>query len=227
MSQQYEYTFLLTIMLIGDTGVGKSGVFTRLNPSLNFQWNSNTRPTIGVDPCIAYQSPYQNSYDKSLRFHTLDASGHERFRAFIAKYYSRVNGFLLTYDITKRESFLNLASWLERSKAGASPTAEYVLLRNCCDLEEERKVSYEEGREFAEKHNMMFFEVSAKSGETIKSAMKVLASKLVDLKQKEGELRRAALREEIALERKSQVQKVEIFKKILQSLSEGFLNFFL
>ena len=75
---------------------------------------------------------------------------------------------MLVYDISKKESFESIQSWIDDCKSAAPETVLMVLVGNKSDLTEERKVSEEEGREFAEKNGLLFFETSAKTGENVK-----------------------------------------------------------
>ncbi len=73
----------------------------------------------------------------------------------------------MVYDISKKESFKNISTWLDECKAQSPKTVFLVLVGNKVDLAERREVTYEEGAEFAKKHNMLFFECSAKTGYNI------------------------------------------------------------
>jgi len=213
------------VVIIGDASVGKSCIFLRILDDTNFKWSSRPRLPIIEE----YGTIYLNFDGKRNRFKVRDGGSQEEFRrtVLIYRYFYNVNGILLAYDITKRKSFQNLTEWLEMSKAWASPTVEYVLLGNWCDLEEEREVSYEEGREFAEKHNLIFLEISAKTGENIPSAMKKLAKKMIDSRRRQEEekaQKAAAEREKMTLQKKSQ-GKVGSLRKILRGLSEILSDF--
>lgn len=89
---------------------------------------------------------------------------------FISSY---VNGILLMYSITNEESFLNLENWMNEIKKNKSDIT-IILVGAKCDLEEEREVTYERGKEFSDKYNIPFFEISSESGEYIELLFKTI-----------------------------------------------------
>jgi len=214
MSQR-SYDYLFNIAIIGDTTVGKSCLFMRTNQDLNFEWGSDMKPTIGVD----FRVIYQDVNNKNVRLHVWDTSGHERFKNITRSYFRGAHGFLLTYDITNRESFFNIKSWLEDAKNYSSELTEYILIGNCCDLEDDRQVSYEEGREFAKSHNFPFFEVSAKTTENIKPVVKTLTEKILySRRRRDGDLKISNTDDcTIFLKKDSKLQKKEGSKKCFSS----------
>lgn len=86
-----------------------------------------------------------------------------RFKTITATYYKGANGIILVYDITDRQSFIDIENWLNEIQTHASPNVTKILVGNKSDLEDDRQVSYQEGKEFAEKLGMEFLETSAKT----------------------------------------------------------------
>ena len=93
-------------------------------------------------------------------------------------YFQNTQGFVLVYNITDRQSFEKLSFWLEQIKLNASEKVKIVLVGNNCDLANERKVSIEEGEEFAKKNNMKFFEASPKEGTNVNELFYYLANEI-------------------------------------------------
>merc|ERR1712146_10828 len=90
------------------------------------------------------------------------------FRSITRSYYRGAAGALLVYDITRRETFTHLTSWLEESRQHASPNMTIMLIGNKCDDDDKRAVSREEGEAFAKQHGLLFLETSAKTAHNAK-----------------------------------------------------------
>ena len=108
-----------------------------------------------------------------------DTAGQERFKNITASYYKGGNGILVVYDITDRESFENLNSWLIEIEKNANKNVYKLLIGNKCDLEEKRKVSYQEGKDFAASNGMQFIETSAKADTKVKDAFELLTQEII------------------------------------------------
>ncbi|KAG2572755.1 hypothetical protein PVAP13_7KG201000 [Panicum virgatum] len=93
--------------------------------------------------------------------------GQESFRSITRSYYRGAAGALLVYDITRRETFNHLASWLEDARQHANANMTIMLVGNKCDLSHRRAVSYEEGEQFAKEHGLIFMEASAKTAQNV------------------------------------------------------------
>ena len=117
---------------------------------------------------------------KKVKLQIWDTAGQERFKNITASYYRGGNGVLLIYDITDRESFESLNFWLIEIEKNANKNVKILLMGNNCDLEDKRKVSYQEGKDFAIKNNMLFLEASAKDNINIKEAFELLIEKIIN-----------------------------------------------
>ena len=168
MSSDQEYDYLFKLLLIGNSSVGKSSLLFRFVENV---WDDSFVPTIGVD-FVSKKYFYIYIYiqklktlevnGKKVKLQIWDTAGQERFKNITASYYRGGNGVLVVYDITDRESFENLNSWLIEIEKNANKNVYKLLIGNKCDLEEKRKVSYQEGKDFAESNGMKFMETSAK-----------------------------------------------------------------
>jgi len=108
-----------------------------------------------------------------------DTAGQERFKNIQASYYKGGNGILVVYDITNRESFSNLNSWLIEIEKNGNKDVFKLLIGNKNDLENERKITYDEGKEFASINGMEFFETSAKTAYKVQEAFETLTRKIM------------------------------------------------
>ena len=182
-SQEYDYLFKL--LLIGNSSVGKSSLLFRFVENV---WDDNFVPTIGVD-FVSYI--YNNSLinlqklktlevnGKKVKLQIWDTAGQERFKNITASYYRGGNGVLVVYDITDRESFDNLNSWLIEIEKNANKNVYKLLIGNKSDLEDKRKVTYQEGKDFATSNGMQFMETSAKTDSKVKDAFELLTQEII------------------------------------------------
>ena len=111
-----------------------------------------------------------------------DTAGEERFKNIISSYYRGASGILLLYNITDRESFESLNSWLIDIEKNAAKNVCKILVGTNCDLEDERKVTYQEGKDFATSNGIKFFEVSAKNNINVKEAFEILSEDILNTK---------------------------------------------
>ena len=97
-------------------------------------------------------------------------AGQESFRSITRSYYRGAAGALLVYDITRRETFAHLASWLEDARQHANPQMTVMLIGNKSDLSHRRAVTTEEGAAFAREHGLIFLETSARTAHNVEEA---------------------------------------------------------
>ena len=169
-NQEYDYPFKL--LLIGNSSVGKSSLLFRFVENV---WDDSFVPTIGVD----FKLKTLEVNGKKVKLQIWDTAGQERFKNITASYYRGGNGVLVVYDITERESFDNLTSWLIEIEKNANKNVYKLLIGNKCDLEDKRKVTYQEGKDFAESNGMKFIETSAKDNTKVQEAFELLTSEIM------------------------------------------------
>ena len=114
-----------------------------------------------------------------MKLQIWDTAGQERFRNITASYYKGGHGVLIVYDITDRESFENINSWLIEVEKNANKNIFKLLVGNKCDLENDRKVTYQEGKEFADSNGMKFIETSAKLDQKVGEAFETIADEII------------------------------------------------
>ena len=182
MSSDQEYDYLFKLLLIGNSSVGKSSLLFRFVENV---WDDSFVPTIGVDfVSIYYIYKFQKLKTlevngKKVKLQIWDTAGQERFKNITASYYRGGNGVLVVYDITERESFENLNSWLIEIEKNANKNVYKLLIGNKCDLEDKRKVTYQEGKDFAESNGMKFIETSAKTASKVQEAFELLTNEII------------------------------------------------
>ncbi|KAL8139869.1 hypothetical protein V2J09_005890 [Rumex salicifolius] len=107
-------------------------------------------------------------------------AGQENFRSITRSYYRGAAGALLVYDISRRETFNHLASWLEDARQHANPNMTIMLVGNKSDLSNRRAVSKEEGEQFAKEHDLLFLEASARTAQNVEEAFVNTAAKILE-----------------------------------------------
>ena len=122
--------------------------------------------TIGVE----FGSRMVSIDNKQIKLQIWDTAGQESFRSITRSYYRGAAGALLVYDITRRETFNHLASWLEDARQHANPNMTIMLIGNKSDITHRRAVSKEEGEAFAREHGLVFLETSAKTSDNVEEA---------------------------------------------------------
>jgi small GTP-binding protein len=155
VSEDVTHNMLFKVILIGESGVGKTNLFTRF---MRNEFKSDTTATIGIEFAI---KNYEVK-DKIIKVQLWDTAGQERYKAVTRQYYRGAMGAIVVYDITNRNSYRRVDSWIREIKTFSSnPHCVLVLLGNKCDLSTARQVTVEEATDFAKRHEMSFLETSA------------------------------------------------------------------
>ena len=152
--EESSYELLYKVIIVGDTAVGKSNILSRY---VKDEFSSNSKSTVGVELGIKFLK-IKNTKTK---IQIWDTAGQERYRAITSSYFKGSNGCFIVYDITNEASFNNIENWYEQIQKETSQEIPILLVGNKCDLEEERKVPIEKGKEKAKNLNCAFFETSA------------------------------------------------------------------
>ena len=173
-----NYDFLLKYIIIGDAAVGKSNLLLRFAQN---DFKSEYQLTIGVE--FGAKNIELNS--KKYRLQIWDTAGQENYRSITRAYYKNSVCAILVYDITNRDSFEHISTWIEDCLAQSPKTVFMVLVGNKSDLNEQRRVTLEEGQQMAKNNNLIFFETSAKSGENVDKIFEVSARE-IDKRINEG-----------------------------------------
>jgi Ras-related protein Rab-11A len=130
------------VVLIGDSGVGKSNLLSRFTRN---EFNLDSKSTIGVE--FATRSIQVDS--KTIKAQIWDTAGQERYRAITSAYYRGAVGALLVYDISKHQTYENVTRWLKELRDHADANIVIMLVGNKSDLRHLRAVPTEEAKAFA------------------------------------------------------------------------------
>ncbi|CAD8163565.1 unnamed protein product [Paramecium octaurelia] len=167
-----EYDYLFKLVIIGNSGVGKSALLLRFADDT---FSENYITTIGVD----FRFKTLKVDNKGLKLQIWDTAGQERFRTITNAYYKGADAIVIVYDTTCQQSFDDIEKfWLNEVESYAEKNAELLLLGNKSDLST-KQVQSERVQEYAQKRNMMFFETSAKTADGVEEAFKKIAIKLM------------------------------------------------
>jgi len=117
--------------------------------------------------------------DQQIKLQVFDTAGQETFRSIARSYYRGAAGALLVYDVTRRETFDHLSTWLRDAREYSSPELVVIVVGNKCDLEAERQVPTEEGQKFAEENGLVFLETSANTAQNVEKAFVSVANDVI------------------------------------------------
>ncbi|KAL9459547.1 hypothetical protein AB3S75_002864 [Citrus x aurantiifolia] len=173
-ASQQEFDYLFKLLMIGDSGVGKSSLLLSFT-SDNFEELS---PTIGVD----FKVKYVDVGGKKLKLAIWDTAGQERFRTLTSSYYRGAQGIIMVYDVTRRDTFTNLSDvWAkEIDLYSTNQDCIKLLVGNKVDKESERVVTKKEGINFAREYGCLFIECSAKTRVNVQQCFEELVLKILD-----------------------------------------------
>ena len=138
-AKEEEYDMIFKVVLIGDSGVGKSNIMSRY---LKDEFSIETKTTVGVE--IGAKKIELNG--NKIKAQIWDTAGQERYKSITNAYYKGSKGALLVYDITKKESFDNIDRWILELKNNGESEVTIILIGNKSDLDSERQVSKEDGQ---------------------------------------------------------------------------------
>ncbi|KAK5846463.1 hypothetical protein PVK06_002753 [Gossypium arboreum] len=160
--------YLFKLLLIGDSGVGKSCLLLRFADD---SYLESYISTIGVD--FKIRTVEQDG--KTLKLQIWDTAGQERFRTITSSYYRGAHGIIIVYDVTDQASFNNVKQWLNEIDRYASGNVNKLLVGNKCDLTAKKVVSYETAKAFADDLGIPFMETSAKNATNVEQAFMAMA----------------------------------------------------
>mmetsp|Transcript_2456 Transcript_2456/g.5495 ORF Transcript_2456/g.5495 Transcript_2456/m.5495 type:complete len:206 (-) Transcript_2456:449-1066(-) len=166
-----EYDLLFKLLLIGDSGVGKSCLLVRFADDT---FSEIYMSTIGVD----FKIRTVKRDGKTIKLQIWDTAGQERFRTITSSYYRGAHGIIIVFDLTNRESFSNVKSWLREIARFASENVSRLLVGNKSDLSMQRVVDFETAKEFADAHDMKYIETSARTAENVEDAFLEMAREI-------------------------------------------------
>ncbi|XP_061977394.1 ras-related protein RABA1d isoform X2 [Populus nigra] len=158
-----DYDYLFKVVLIGDSGVGKSNLLSRFTRN---EFSLESKSTIGVE----FATRSLNVDSKVIKAQIWDTAGQERYRAITSAYYRGAVGALLVYDVTRHSTFENVERWLRELRDHTDPSIVVMLIGNKSDLRHLVAVSTEDGKSFAERESLYFMETSALEATNVDNA---------------------------------------------------------
>ncbi|MBN3283027.1 RB27A protein, partial [Polyodon spathula] len=167
-----DYDYLIKFLALGDSGVGKTSFLYQYTDG---KFNSKFITTVGID--FREKRVVKGNSVRGQRIHIQlwDTAGQERFRSLTTAFFRDSMGFLLLFDLTNEQSFLNVRSWMSQLQTHAyCENPDIVLCGNKCDLDDQRAVKEEEARELADKYGIPYFETSAANGHNVSKAVDAL-----------------------------------------------------
>ncbi|KAG1844904.1 ras family-domain-containing protein, partial [Suillus tomentosus] len=173
-----HYDFLIKLLLIGDSGVGKSCLLLHFCDN---EWTPSFSTTVGID----FKVRTIELDGKRIKVQIWDTAGQERFRTITTMCYRSATGILLVYDVTDERSYNSIRTWYAKIKQHASEDVNVILIGNKSDRTDKRVVPDIQGRALADELGMKFVETSAKAKEGVEEAFFTLArdckTRLMDL----------------------------------------------
>ncbi|XP_064596215.1 ras-related protein Rab-27A-like [Liolophura sinensis] len=173
-----DYDYLIKFLALGDSGVGKTSFLYQYTDG---QFNSKFISTVGIDfreKRVVHRVPgADGSVGRSQRIHLQlwDTAGQERFRSLTTAFFRDAMGFLLLFDLTNEQSFMNIRNWIAQLQTHAyCENPDIILCGNKSDLEDQRAVTEQRAKELAEKHGFSYYETSAATGQNVAKSVEAL-----------------------------------------------------
>jgi Ras-related protein Rab-1A len=172
MPSRKDFDYLVKLICIGDSSVGKSSI---MNQYVDAEFTESFISTIGVD--FKIKTIELDGF--LVKIQVWDTSGQERFRTITSSYYRGAHGVLLIFDLTNNKSFENLKMWVNEIDKYAPESIQSIVIGNKSDLIAEREVNYDIASEFALNLNNEYVETSAKSGSNLDSVFVKIVQKII------------------------------------------------
>ncbi|CAM9965992.1 ras-related protein Rab-35 [Lethenteron reissneri] len=175
-----EYDHLFKLLIIGDSGVGKSSLLLRFSDNV---FSGSHITTIGVD----FKIRTMDVGGERVKLQIWDTAGQERFRTITSTYYRGTHGVIVVYDVTSAESFVNVQRWLQEITTNCEDVCR-ILVGNKDDDPNRKVVETQDARRFAEQMGVRLYETSAKDNIHVEDMFKAITD-LVLRAKKENQAR--------------------------------------
>ena len=169
MSQEYD--FIMKLILVGDSGVGKTNILSKY---LKNNFDPDSKATVGVE----FGTKNIEIDNKKIKVQIWDTAGQERYKSITSTYYKGAKGAFIVYDITRKNTFVNIDKWIGDLKNNGDENMIVYLVGNKSDLNDMREVRKDEAMTKSEKYNIAFSETSALYGDNIHKIFKDLMEKV-------------------------------------------------
>ena len=172
MTSEKEYEFIIKILIIGDSTVGKTNFVYKFSED---KFSENYFASTGIE----LKTTSIQIDGKSIKIQLWDTAGQEKYRAMTKNLYLKSQGIIILFDITNETSFINLKNWMSQIKESCGEDIPILLVGNKIDLEDNRVINKERAMEYANNENIEYIEVSSKTGENINKALTSLLQKIL------------------------------------------------
>ena len=169
-----KYDLSIRLVVVGDSGVGKTSYLLRY---IRGEYDPEMQPTLGVE----FLTKEITAMNRKIQVQLWDTAGQELFRSVTRGYYRGSFGAFLFFAITNRESFKNIEQWIYDVQNSARPKVVLILIGNKKDMEAKREVQTEEALNFANLHQMPYFETSAKMNFGINAPMEECINRIIKM----------------------------------------------
>ena len=166
-SSSFSYDMIFKLIIIGDASVGKTNILSKY---LRNEFDPNSKSTVGVE----FGTKNIVIDNNKIKLQIWDTAGQERYRSITSAYYKGAKGAILVYDITRKTSFENIDKWIPDLKSNGDNDIIMILVGNKSDLENQREVTEDEGKQKAQNYKIAFMETSAYNGSNIEKAFQDL-----------------------------------------------------
>ena len=156
--------FKLKIVLLGDSGVGKTNLISRY---ISNKFEKDTKSTIGVE---FFCKTFKVNKDKIIKMELWDTAGQERYKSITSVYYKGAKGAFIVYDITSKKSFDNIDKWITEIKEKNNNEVKLVIIGNKIDLDNNREITFEEAKNKFKDKNILLIETSALNDTNVNEA---------------------------------------------------------
>ena len=171
MNSDKEYEYLIKILIVGDSTVGKTNFIKKY---VENKFNESYFASTGID-LITTSIKIEG---KSFKIQIWDTAGQEKYRAMTKNLFLKTQGIVIIFDISNEISFINLKSWMNDIKEECSADIPMILVGNKLDLEDKRVIDKERAMEFAKNEKLEYIETSSKTGENINKALSLIIEKI-------------------------------------------------
>ena len=171
MEDEDNYEMMVKVVLVGDSGVGKTNIMSKY---LKNEFREDSKATVGVE----FGAKQFTVEGHSIKAQIWDTAGQERYKAITSAYYKGAKGAFICYDITRKNTFDSVNKWVSDLTATADKKITIILIGNKSDLEDQRQVTKEMGEEKAKDLQLAFLETSAKSGDNLEKGFQMMINEI-------------------------------------------------